>query len=227
MSADGWAEVHLLAEPSRRALFDAVRRSGAPMTRDEAAAATGLSRRLAAFHLDLLADGGLLDVDYARPAGRGGPGAGRPAKRYRASDREIAVTVPPRRYELAARVLAAGIRDAGPGGDAEGAALAAAEAEGRSIGELRRPARSPGTDRTLTCAAVALEDLGYDPAYAGSRRIRLRNCPFHAVVDVSPELVCGMNERFLSGLLGGLGGAPAVSARLAPAPPDCCVTIGA
>jgi predicted ArsR family transcriptional regulator len=226
-NTDAWADVHLLAEPTRRSLYDAVRRSAEPLTRDDVAAATGVGRRLVAFHLDLLADAGLLDVDYARPPGRGGPGAGRPAKRYRAGTREIAVTVPGRRYELAARVLATGIRDAGPRGDAGGAALAAAEVEGRRLGALRRPARSPGAARTLACAAAALEDLGYDPAYDGSTCIRLRNCPFHALVDVSPELVCGMNERFLGGLLDGLGGAPSVSARLAPSPPDCCVTIGA
>src|SRR6476620_1058855 len=124
MRADPWAAVHLLAEPTRRALFDAVRRSDGPMTRDDVADATCVSRRLAAFHLDLLADAGLLEVDYARPPGRSGPGAGRPAKRYRATDQEIAVSLPGRRYDLAARVFAAGIRDAGTDGDARGAAFA-------------------------------------------------------------------------------------------------------
>ena len=227
MSTDSWAAIHLLAEPTRRSLFDAVRRSEAPMTRDDVAAATGVSRRLVAFHLDLLADAGLVDVDYARPPGRGGPGAGRPAKRYRATDQEIAVSLPGRRYDLAARVFAAGIRDAGAEGDARSSALAAAEDEGRRIGELRKPARSPGTTRTLACAAAALADLGYEPGYEGPKRIRLHNCPFHAVVDVAPQLVCGMNERFVAGLLEGLAGSPSVTAALTPSPPDCCVTIGA
>lgn len=226
-SADPWAAVHLLAEPTRRAAFDAVRRAGGPLTRDEVATATGVNRRLAAFHLDLLAEAGLLAVDFARPPGRRGPGAGRPAKRYRATGEDIAVSLPGRRYDLAARVLAAGIRDAGPGGDAAGAALVAAEEEGRRIGERRRPARSPGATRTLACAAAALEDLGYEPAYDGPKRVRLHNCPFHAVVDVAPELVCGMNERFVAGLLEGLDGSPAVTAALTTAAPDCCVTIGA
>jgi predicted ArsR family transcriptional regulator len=55
--------------------------------------------------------------------------------------------------------------------------------------------------------------------------VRLRNCPFHAVVDVAPLLVCGVNEAFLTGLLGGLGGHKAVTAALDGEAPDCCVTI--
>jgi predicted ArsR family transcriptional regulator len=61
---------------------------------------------LAAYHLDKLADAGLLVTSYARPAGRGGPGAGRPAKRYVRAQQELSVSVPPRDYGLLAGVLA-------------------------------------------------------------------------------------------------------------------------
>src|SRR4051794_8550834 len=98
--------LHLLAEPTRRRVYDAVRAGDGPQTRDDVATSTAINRRLAAFHLDLLADGGLLEVDYARPPGRSGPGAGRPAKRYRPAAVEIELQVPARRYDLAARILA-------------------------------------------------------------------------------------------------------------------------
>src|SRR5438046_1196132 len=71
MSSDsGWDALHLLAEPTRRRVYEAVRAADEPITRDGVAEAVGIGRRLAAFHLDLLADAGLLDVDYARPPGR-------------------------------------------------------------------------------------------------------------------------------------------------------------
>jgi predicted ArsR family transcriptional regulator len=110
-NASDWARVQLLTEPTRRRIYDAVRTSRDPVTRDAVAKATGVSRRLAAFHLDLLADSGLLSVDYARPPGRTGPGAGRPAKRYRAEDVDVEVSLPPRRYDIAARVLARAVAE--------------------------------------------------------------------------------------------------------------------
>src|SRR5881409_3372329 len=130
----GWDRVHLLTEPTRRAVYDAVRVARGPMTRDEVATATGVSRRLAAFHLDLLADGGLLAVDYARPPGRrGGPGAGRPAKRYRVEPVEVEVSMPPRRYDIAARVLARAVAEPGAG-SAHERAVSVAREEGRRLG---------------------------------------------------------------------------------------------
>src|SRR4051794_18759574 len=111
----GWTAVHLLAEPTRRRVFDVVRAADEPLTRDAAASAAGVSRGLAAFHLDALADAGLLTVDFARPPGRTGPGAGRPAKRYAAADVDIELTVPPRRYDLAARIFARAINESKTG----------------------------------------------------------------------------------------------------------------
>ena len=55
---------------------------------NEAAASVGISRALAAFHLDRLVKDGLLIPEYRRLSGRTGPGAGRPAKLYRRAPRE-------------------------------------------------------------------------------------------------------------------------------------------
>jgi DNA-binding transcriptional ArsR family regulator len=63
-------------------------------------------RQLASFHLDKLLEEGLLDVEYRRLSERDGPGAGRPSKLYRLSDRQLEISLPGRRYELAARLLA-------------------------------------------------------------------------------------------------------------------------
>src|SRR5690348_17436989 len=93
--------VALLEEPKRRQLYDVVAASPSPVGRDEAAAAAGISRELAAFHLDRMAAAGLLATEYRRLGNRRGPGAGRPAKLYRRADREISVSLPARDYERA------------------------------------------------------------------------------------------------------------------------------
>jgi len=224
MSTDDtqWESVQLLTEPTRRGIYDAVRAGRHPMTREEVAAAAGVSKSLAAFHLDLLAERGLLEVDYARPPGRSGPGAGRPAKRYRAVPVEFDVSVPPRRYDVAARVLARAVAESGPGPAAE-RALDVAREEGEELGRLRRPARRMSADRSLDAATQTLHELGYEPQREG-KCVRLRNCPFHAIVDVAPALVCGLNDALIDGILTGLG-STGVSAALDGAPPDCCVTV--
>lgn len=221
----GWSAVHVLAEPTRRAVFEAVRAARAPMTRDEVAGQVGMGRRLAAFHLDRLAEAGLLTVDFARPPGRRGPGAGRPAKRYSAVGVAVEVCVPPRRYDLAGRILAKAI--ATPvSGDPTADALAVAEDEGRQIGSPHA-GDGLGPEETLAKASSALAELGYEPEHDESGAVRLRNCPFHAVVEVAPALVCEVNQRLVTGLVSGLRGHPCVHAVLGGAPGDCCVTLAA
>jgi predicted ArsR family transcriptional regulator len=197
------AAVSLLAEPVRRRLYLALRDRGRPAGRDELAAAAGVGRSLAAYHLDRLAEHGLLEVEYARPAGRTGPGAGRPAKLYRQARREFAVRVPPRDYRLLSELLvqAAGANDA-------------AREFGRSHGESARG----------TPLADVLRARGYEPFEAEPGSLRLRNCPFDSLASEYPEVVCGLNVALLEGLLDGLGddGARAV---LAPAAGACCVRI--
>src|ERR1041385_854041 len=98
MVTNGVERVATLGEPIRRRVFEAVRRAGRPVSREDVAAETGISRKLAAFHLDKLLERGLLTSHFARPPGRSGPGAGRSAKYYEPSDVQVEVSIPPRRY---------------------------------------------------------------------------------------------------------------------------------
>src|ERR1051325_858169 len=117
--------IALLDEPRRRRLYRYVRTRRREVGRDEAARALHMSRALAAFHLDKLAEHGLLETSYRRLRHRRGPGAGRPAKLYRRSTRTLAPALPARRYDLAPQSLApalgGGARPARAG--APGAAL--------------------------------------------------------------------------------------------------------
>src|SRR5919198_6595733 len=107
------AAIGLLREPVRRALYDYVASRAGEVSRNEAAEAVGVQRGLAAFHLDKLVDGGLLEATFRRLGERRGPGAGRPAKLYRRADREVAASLPPRAYQAAAHLLAEAVEQAG------------------------------------------------------------------------------------------------------------------
>jgi len=221
-----WDAVQLLAEPNRRALFQACRAAKAPLTREQLATDVGITRRLAAFHLDLLAEAGLLSVDYARPEGRSGPGAGRPAKRYRAAAVEVELSLPARRYDLAARIMARGLSSADDSGvNATEATFAAAHDEGERIGRLRRPRARMSAAATTDATVDVLSDLGYEPWRESDRCVRLANCPFDSVVGEATDVVCGLNVHFVGGLLEGLGGHRDVVAALDPAPDRCCVAV--
>jgi predicted ArsR family transcriptional regulator len=209
--------VALLAEPVRRALYRCVVERG-EVGRDEAARALGISRALAAFHLDRLAEAGLLDVRYRRLTGRSGPGAGRPAKLYRRAEAEFRVSLPERRYDLLARLLAAGLPDR-----ADPAALRdAARGAGEEVG--RRVARRGG--RAATRLRRALADEGFEPFAAPDGSIRLRTCPFRALAVEDPDLVCRVNLWFLEGLVAGAG-VGASAERVDPGEPGCCVALRA
>jgi predicted ArsR family transcriptional regulator len=218
--------VALLGEPARRALYEWVVGAGRAVSRDEAAAGTGLARALTAFHLDRLVRAELLVAEYRRLSGKTGPGAGRPAKLYRRGPREVSVSLPDRRYETAARVFAEALEALGGGRTPEPLAEAA-RSLGRDIGASARAraGRRPGLRRRRAALVEALGDRGYEPRETEAGQIRLGNCPFDALVEDHRDLVCGMNVSLARGLLEGLG-EERLTARLDPQPGLCCVAIG-
>jgi predicted ArsR family transcriptional regulator len=217
--------VAALNEPVRRALYTYVSQKPEAVGREEAAHAVGITRELAAFHLDKLLEEGLLDVEYRRISGRSGPGAGRPAKLYRPSARQVQVILPERRYDLAGDLLAQAIEESG--GDPARAIDRVARRFGQSLGaEARRQmGRRPGTSRLLDRACEVLRDYGFEPTRTDGE-IRLRNCPFDTLSRDHTELICGMNLSLAQGLLAGLE-AEGVDVRLDPQPGSCCVALAA
>ena len=187
--ADRVAAVSALDEPIRRALFDHVSRSDAPVSRDEAAAALGLARSTAAFHLDRLADEGLLAVEFKRLTGRTGPGAGRPSKLYHRAAGEVAVTVPERHYDFAGQLLLAAIEESTRTGEPAGGG-AAADRRARPDGRWA-PAAGPSSS--------ILEDHGFEPRPDGEGGLVLGNCPFHRLAQQHTEIVCHLNLELLRG----------------------------
>jgi predicted ArsR family transcriptional regulator len=211
--------VGALAEPGRRALYLYVVGQAEPVSREQAAAGVGLARHTAKFHLDKLVAEGLLTTEFRRLSGRSGPGAGRPTKLYRRGDRQIAVTLPERHYDLVAQILASAVEAAARSGiPVIDAVQEAAAAVGRRIGS------ACGTPvRSLDDVVRLLAGRGYEPRVEGAAVV-LANCPFHALARDHTALVCGMNLHLLGALLDALDGTD-VHARLEPAPQRCCVVV--
>jgi predicted ArsR family transcriptional regulator len=208
--------VSLLDEPVRRHLYDWVVGQARAVGREEAAKALGITRALATFHLDKLADGGLLEGGYQRLSGKTGPGAGRPARVYWRARREFSVTVPERKYERAAQLFAAALEKLGDAPVPEPLRAAAGE-----LGEeLGRHARPRAARKRLIAALGA---GGYEPQADDTGTIRLRNCPFHALAQQHRHLVCGTNLALAEGITRGVG-ATDLRPVLDPQPGYCCVT---
>jgi predicted ArsR family transcriptional regulator len=232
MSSDDLEEriagVASLAEPQRRALYRYVVSREASVSKDEAAAAMGVARSVAAFHLDRLVADGLLTTEFRRLSGRQGPGAGRPAKLYRRAEGDLSVSLPARQYDLAAGLLAAAVNDATRSGTPVGEALTrVATDRGRELGERAREeaGKRPSRRSRVDAALAVLAEQGYEPRTQGSEVV-LTNCPFHALVDEQRDLVCGMNLDLLCGMADAVGD-DLLTARLEPSEGNCCVRLHA
>ncbi|MFJ9821349.1 helix-turn-helix transcriptional regulator [Streptomyces sp. NPDC101151] len=224
--------IAMLQDPVRRRLYEYVAAQGHEVGRNEAAEAAGVARTLAAHHLDRLTEAGLLESGSRRLTGRSGPGAGRPAKVYTRARAEWSVSLPARDYRTAAELLAEAAEQAG----LDAGLCAAARRRGKAL----RGSAAPCAD--LEEAVKMLAARGYEPHLervesaqnadgtedtedttdAAAHVVRMRNCPFHAVAERFPPLVCGMNLALLEGLIGTDG---PVRARMDARPGECCVVV--
>jgi predicted ArsR family transcriptional regulator len=215
-----------LTEPVRRALYRYVSAQETPVGRDEAASAIGISRALAAYHLDRLVDDGLLQASFERRSGRRGPGAGRPTKLYSRSSRRIELSLPPRDYATVAELLARAV-EADP---TDAAALAlddAARALGAELGDEAAGELSAKGHRQPALGAVreVLAKRGYEPYEDDDGSVVLRNCPFDRIAERHPQLVCRANLALVEGLVDRLGGQREIRPVLDPKPGRCCVAL--
>ncbi|HLN78384.1 MAG TPA: helix-turn-helix domain-containing protein [Nocardioidaceae bacterium] len=210
-----------LAEPARRALYEFVVAQPDAVSRDEAAERCDLPRHSAKFHLDRLVEVGLLEVEFRRLSGRTGPGAGRPAKLYRRAARNVSVSLPERRYDLAGHVLADAVERSIRDGVALGEAVGqAASTRGHDLARSLRPGLDPCARESDRLARV-LAAQGYEPRESGAELL-LENCPFDALARDHTELVCSMNLSLVKGVVDEIG-CTGLEAVLEPDPDRCCV----
>jgi predicted ArsR family transcriptional regulator len=218
------AAVAALADDLRRRMYAFIRQADHPVTRDEAAQAVGISRKLAAFHLDKLVATGLLRASSGR-LGR----VGRAPKVYQPAEVNVQVSIPAREHAVLAEILLEAATGGSAAAGARQAALDAAAGHGRRLGASERARGRPGrlgAERALTIAVAFLARFGYEPVRAAPELVLLRNCPFQPLAGRAPDLVCGINHSLLGGFLEGLS-ARSVMAEHNPRPGNCCVELRA
>jgi predicted ArsR family transcriptional regulator len=218
-----------LDDDLRWGMYEFIRAARRPVTRDEAAAAVGISRKLAAFHLDKLVDAGVLRAHYGQ-AGAARK-VGRVPKVYEPSSADIRVSLPRRSHDMLASILMDAVvsEESGGRGSARDAVRRVARDRGERIGAAERQRSRPGrlgAERALSLASKLLAERGFEPARESPSCLRLRNCPFHPLTAAAPDLVCGLNHAFISGMMDGLE-ASGVDAVLDPRAGECCVELRA
>ncbi|RJQ83557.1 helix-turn-helix transcriptional regulator [Amycolatopsis panacis] len=215
--------VAALDEDLRHGMYAFIRDSGRPVTREEAAVAVGISRKLAAFHLDKLVAAGLLRTSYGA-AGK----VGRAPKVYEPAATDFAISIPPRRPDVLGAILIDAVASAGAAEPARDAALRTARRHGTEAGVEKRTHTRPGRlgpERGLTLAGEILTRHGFEPARETPVCLRLRNCPFQPLAGRAPELVCGLTRSFLTGVLDGLEVAGVAAVPAGARVGGCCVEL--
>src|SRR5215510_8893781 len=132
-----------LDDPTRRAMYDFIRSARRPITREEAAAQVGISRKLAAFHLDKMVDLGLL---VSRPGVSGGEARkiGRAPKVYEPAEAMIRVVIPAREPDVLARILLDTVADGLAGERPVDTAIRVGRDHGREAGHAEHQRQRPG-----------------------------------------------------------------------------------
>lgn len=211
----------VLADPVRRALYRFVAEQPDPVSRDQAADGVEVARHTAKFHLDRLVEEGLLVAEFKRLTGRSGPGAGRPAKVYRRAAKEVTVSVPSRRYDLAGQVLADAVERT-LAGSPMGEALDDAARNAARIVVEASPSKA-GSE--LGRVRDVLADYGYEPRTEDGTLV-LGNCPFDRLASDHREVVCGLNNAFVAAVGERLGCTGLSTTRTDPTAGTCCATVG-
>jgi predicted ArsR family transcriptional regulator len=216
-----------LDDELRWGMYEFIRAARRPVTRDEAAAAVGISRKLAAFHLDKLVDAGALRAHYEHADGA--RRVGRVPKVYEPTPADIRVSLPQRSHDMLAGILLDAVITEDSGETARDAVRRVARDRGEQIGAAERQRARPGrlgAERALSMAGKLLAERGFEPDRESPGCLRLRNCPFHPLAATAPDLVCGLNHAFISGIMDGLE-ASGVDAVLDPRAGECCVELRA
>lgn len=191
-----------LGDPTRRAIYIAVRESPDPLTTSSVAALFAIHPNVARHHLDILVDEGYIKVSARRPAG--GPAAGRPARSYETTNKEVSVHFAPRRFEMLTEMLFKVLEELAPENVSD-----VAERVGRAYGEqlaseIGAP-DEPGYDAAVQAVASAMTGLGFsvDPDVEG-QRLLTSHCPFGETATTHPEVICSLDRGIVAGLFGAL-----------------------
>jgi predicted ArsR family transcriptional regulator len=137
-------------DPTRRDIFLYVHERPDGVTASEVAERFELHANVARHHLDKLAAGGYLEVGVERPDGGG---AGRPSKRYRATEHEVSLDINVRHDDVLVTLLGRALEALPPG-----QAQALAEEVGEEYGRTMAGAMGSDGPRSFRTALHAVAD---------------------------------------------------------------------
>ncbi|HZJ48245.1 MAG TPA: helix-turn-helix domain-containing protein [Acidimicrobiia bacterium] len=190
-----------LGDATRRGIYVTVRESPEPATASQIAELFGIHANVARHHLDRLVADGYLQVTRRRPSGRTGPGAGRPAKHYEPTRKNVSLQFPARRYDLLAELLLRVIERTAPDSAAEIATEVGREYGRELASDIGFPNDS-GYEAAAIAVARALMGIGFEvEARPGDHELVTRFCPFGESAKNHPEIVCQLDQGLVSGLL--------------------------
>jgi predicted ArsR family transcriptional regulator len=212
-----------LGDPTRRGIYVTVREAADPVTAGRIAEAFDIHPNVARHHLDRLVEDGYLRVSERRTPGTGG--AGRPAKGYEATGKEIALSYPARRYDLLAELLVRVVQRVAPD---DGPAIA--EQIGREYGrqlaaEVGAAGEEDGVAEALSAVARAMIGVGFGVTRdEGERLLFTNHCPFGTTAADHPEVVCRLDQGIVRGLLEASGRSAHATVSPHEGPDATCVT---
>ncbi len=190
-----------LGDTTRRGIFIAAREAPEPVTVSQIAALFDLHSNVARHHLDRLVADGWLQVSHRRRNDRRGPGAGRPAKHYEPTGKEVSLQYPARRYDLLAELLVRTLERVAPD-DAPGIAEEIGMEYGQELAaEIGLP-DDTGFEGAVQAVARAMMGMGFETeAQPTARTLLTRSCPFGETATNHPEIVCKLDQGIVRGLL--------------------------
>jgi predicted ArsR family transcriptional regulator len=202
---------------SRARVLGVLQDAGAPLGVGAVARRVGLHANTARFHLDALAEQGLVTrstEERERP--------GRPRILYTAVPG--AESAGPRRYRLLAQILTSYLAAEVP--QPARAAMRAGQAWGRFLADRPPPFRRVDAGAATDQLVDALTEIGFVPEAVSKgrqRQILLHHCPFRETAEQHREVVCSVHLGLMRGVLDALD-APIDAERLDPfVQPNLCV----
>jgi predicted ArsR family transcriptional regulator len=202
----------------RDGILQLLRDSPSPRSIASLADELGVHENTIRFHLDSLIRAGRVEqVSRGQSAG-----PGRPPILFLATRRMDPAG--PTNYRLLATILTAYLAS---GRDPAATAKRLGRSFGPSLVDQRAAAGRPSKERSVADLVDVLDDLGFKPERPKGPRakeIRLRHCPFNAVVDrQGGDVVCAVHLGLMQGALSAMR-APVTVDRLDPfVEPDLCV----
>jgi predicted ArsR family transcriptional regulator len=204
------AVTNAFGDPTRREIYLLVRETPGGVTASDVAAHFELHPNVARHHLEKLTSGGYLTVAIAKPGDdQTARPAGRPSKRYRASELADALALPLRHDDVLAGLLARALDALGPE-RAETLADDVGYEYGRTLAARMDPGAGHRSVRSaLAAVADALTAHGF-AAHAESEGAELtivsECCPFGDTAQRYPHVVCALDRGMIRGMLAGLYG---------------------